>query len=102
MAYKQFEVSEDALRQARRAGLFGNLENRLKKMARFSAPFTDPEGKGRVNRRFESFVLKIENGVVTDVRRFDPELHKIQDASIAERRERRLKTLKVLKKHGFG
>lgn len=100
--FKQFTISEQAKDRARAAGLYGNLEARLQKMARFSAPFSDPDKKDRANRRFEAFVLKIENGVVVDVYRFDAENHKIIDASVAERHERRIKTLAVLKKHGFG
>jgi hypothetical protein len=66
--FRDFEVSEQAIRDAKACGLWGNVEKRLARMAKQAAPFTHPEA----NRRFESFLLKIENGVVVGVQKFDP------------------------------
>jgi hypothetical protein len=60
-------ISLAAKRAARLAGIFGNVEARLSRMARRSAPVTHPCG----NRRFQEFILEIEKGVVKGVVRMD-------------------------------
>ena len=61
--FRVFDVADDALREARGLGMFGNVRARLQKMARSSTPFTHPNG----NRRFEGFLLTIEGHTVLGV-----------------------------------
>ena len=65
MAFRSFDVAPEAVVQGRREGLCGDVAARLRRMARRSAPFTGEHG----NRRFQDFVLNVENGTVRDVRR---------------------------------
>lgn len=60
------EVSEQAIAEARKAGIFGNVAKRLARMARRSAPLTHPKG----NRRFDDFVLLVKDRTVLSVSRF--------------------------------
>ncbi len=60
-------ISAAARASARAAGVFGDVEKRLTRMARRSAPFTSACG----NRRFNDFVLHVEDGVVLSVVRMD-------------------------------
>jgi hypothetical protein len=52
-----FTVSEQAVKQAREIGLCGEVEKRLARMAKRSAPLTHEEG----NRRFGDFVLMVSS-----------------------------------------
>lgn len=65
--FQDYQVTEDAVRQARALGMWGNIANRLKKMAQESAPFTHPDA----NRRFEGYIMKIDRGMVVSVQRFE-------------------------------
>lgn len=67
MSYKQFTVRPDVIEQAHKIGLYGRVGERLIRMARRAAPFTHPHG----NRRFDDYVLCIEQGVITHVLRLD-------------------------------
>ena len=50
---REVTISPAAKRAARQAGICGNIEARLRRMARRSAPVTHDAG----NRRFREFVL---------------------------------------------
>ena len=62
-------ISEAAKASARAAGIFGDVSKRLARMARRSAPFTGEYG----NRRFNDFVMFIDDGVLIDVVRLELE-----------------------------
>lgn len=70
--WKNLSVASAALISARRVGMYGNVENRLRRMARDSVPFTHADG----NRRFEGFLLKIKGGTILDVTEFRPDVHR--------------------------
>jgi hypothetical protein len=70
---RKIEISPAAMAQARRAGLIGNLEARLARMARHGAPITHAEG----NRRYESFIMRVEQGVLVSITRFNPDTGKV-------------------------
>jgi hypothetical protein len=67
--FRHYQVHPDVIQQAQRLGLFGNVQKRIARMARHSAPFTHPAG----NRRFENYIFKIEKGVVISIRKLIPE-----------------------------
>lgn len=52
-----YSVTPEAIEMGRFIGLGGDVERRIKRMARRSAPFTDVRG----NRRFDDFVLTVED-----------------------------------------
>ena len=58
--WRKFEVSQEAIDDAKRLSLFGDVEKRIARMATRSAPFTHPDG----NRRFLNFVFRIEDGCI--------------------------------------
>ena len=60
-----FSVTPDAVTEGRYLGLSGDVEKRLSRMARRSAPITHEEG----NRRFDDFVLRVEAREVVSVSR---------------------------------
>jgi hypothetical protein len=94
----EFELSPLAIKQARRIGLIGNVERRLQRMAKYAARFTHKEG----NRRFESFILRIEDGVVRSIRRFDPTTGEVIHDVIGQlerRHEERRRMLQAIDKH---
>jgi len=66
---REVTVSLAAKRAARHAGIFGNVEARLSRMARRSAPVTHEAG----NRRFQEFILDIDRGEIKGVIRMDPD-----------------------------
>jgi hypothetical protein len=66
--FRRFVLGHGVVEQAQRLGLFGNVEKRVLRMARHSAPFTHHAG----NRRFEGWVLRIEQGVVVSIKKLDP------------------------------
>lgn len=61
--FHEYKVSDDALKQARTLGMFGNVRARLAKMAKLSAPFTHPDA----NRRYEGYLLSIKDDVLVAV-----------------------------------
>lgn len=63
------KVDSSALDEAKAIGLFGNLEERLIRMARAAVPFTHPIA----NKRFEGFLLRVDGSVIKRVMRFKPE-----------------------------
>ena len=65
--FRRYQVHPDALAQAQKLGLFGNVEKRLARMARLSAPFTHQAG----NRRFESYVLRVQDGQGVSIKKLD-------------------------------
>ncbi len=64
---REVTIAPAAKRAARLVGICGNIEARLRRMARRSAPVTHDAG----NRRFREFVLSIDRGVILDVNRMD-------------------------------
>jgi hypothetical protein len=93
--YGDYEIDPVVLIQARRLGLIGNVEKRVARMAKFAAPFTHPEG----NRRFESFILRIEKGVVKSIRKlnvFSGEIEYDVLGRLEERVAQRRKTLQAI------
>ena len=75
--FRQYRVDPEVLKQARAIGMYGNVEARIARMARESVPHTHPQA----NRRFDGFLLKIDNGVVTRIMRFQPGVYTTQQAS---------------------
>lgn len=67
MAFRSFEIAPEAVERGRQVGLCGDIAARLRRMARRSAPFTSDYG----NRRFQDFVLSVDDGTVRDVHRVD-------------------------------
>jgi hypothetical protein len=65
MRFKAFQVTTEAVAQGRRIGVYGETEKRLARMARRSAPVTSDLG----NRRFNEFVLTVEEARVLWVER---------------------------------
>ena len=67
MARREYQVSEQAVQQARYWGITGDVTRRVARMARQAAPHTlEP-----FNRRFEEFVLQVEGDVVVAFSRLD-------------------------------
>jgi len=64
---REVTISLAAKRSAREAGIFGNVEARLSRMARRSAPVTSDLG----NRRFQEFIMQVDDGVMLGVYRVD-------------------------------
>lgn len=60
-------ASPSAVIDARGFGLYGDTDKRLKRMLRRSTPYTGPQG----NRRFEDWILRVDNKVITGVFRLD-------------------------------
>jgi hypothetical protein len=71
MQFREFDISPVVFEQARALGMYGNVQDRLKDMARRSAPFTHPEG----NRRFEGYILMIREGVILAIAKFTGAYH---------------------------
>ena len=69
MNFRQYEATQQAVSEARNAGVFGETEKRLKRMARRAAPVTHPAG----NRRYLDFVLLVKDGIVSGVTRLSPD-----------------------------
>lgn len=65
MRPRKYKVADAVIRKARRYGVYGNTEARLSRMAFRSAPVTSEYG----NRRFQSYVLLVENEDIKDVTR---------------------------------
>lgn len=65
MRPKEYSVSEPVMQKARHFGVYGNTRARLSRMAFRSAPITSRYG----NRRYQSFVLLVENDLIKDVTR---------------------------------
>lgn len=62
---RTYTVSAEAIAQAKLIGICGEVEKWLLRMARRSAPVTHADG----NRRFDAFVLMIQDGVVMGIDR---------------------------------
>lgn len=60
-----YEVEPQAIQDGRSIGLGGDVGKRLARMARRSAPITHVEG----NRRFDEFVLRVEDRKILSVSR---------------------------------
>ncbi|MCO5157856.1 MAG: hypothetical protein M9945_14100 [Aquamicrobium sp.] len=58
-----FKTAPEAVARGRDAGIYGDTEKRLQRMAARSAPVTSPHG----NRRYQGYVLRIEGDLITDV-----------------------------------
>ena len=63
MAFRDFVVTEVAVRQARKLGLRGNLRWHIGDMAKRAAQITHPDG----NRRFHGFVLEVVDRQVRSI-----------------------------------
>jgi hypothetical protein len=88
--HHDFELAPEVVHQARQAGIIGNVERRVRRMAKFAAPFRHPHG----NRRYESFILRVEKGVVTSFCRFNAQtgevIHDVLGQLEERHRERQL------------
>ncbi|QIG76968.1 hypothetical protein EVC30_140 [Rhizobium phage RHph_Y1_11] len=62
-------VTDTAMRQAKHLGVGGNVKSRLERMARRAAVITHPQG----NRRFGDYLLRIKDGQLEAIMKFDPE-----------------------------
>jgi hypothetical protein len=58
-----FDISDQAITQAKRLGIGGNVSARLARMARRAANLTHPLG----NRRFDEFVLRVDGNKVKSI-----------------------------------
>jgi hypothetical protein len=65
MRYKMYRVTDQAVQQGRRVGLFGQTARRLSRMARRAAPVTSDQG----NFRFDDFLLTVTDDLVTGIMR---------------------------------
>jgi hypothetical protein len=92
--YRDYDVDPVVLAQARQLGLIGNVEKRVKRMARHSAPITHKEG----NRRYESFILRIDKGVVRSICKFDPSTGEVTRDVLGQIEERH-RMLRAIEKH---
>lgn len=86
-SFRAYAVTAPALSSARRAGLYGRVEARLRKMARLSAPCTHPLG----TRRFRQYLFNIEGDKILRVLRLsEDEIRELEERSFKQRRlERR-------------
>lgn len=82
--FRRFRLAPGVVEQAQKLGLFGNVEKRLLRMARHSAPFTHQAG----NRRFEAWVLRIDQGVVVSIKKLDPARGQVIDDVMGRFRRR--------------
>jgi hypothetical protein len=69
MNVRKCEISEAAKLMARPAGIYGNAEARIRRMARRSAPVTSEYG----NFRYQEWFMFISEGVVQSITRLEPE-----------------------------
>mgnify|MGYP001482880860 CR=1 FL=1 len=67
MGFRDYEITDEAVRKARLIGIGGDVRKRLARMAKRAAPYTSEFG----NKRFENFVLRIVDGRLVDVTRLD-------------------------------
>ncbi len=67
MKFREYKATQDAIRQGRAIGLFGDTAKRLSRAARRSAQFTHELG----NRRFGDFVLNVVGDQVTWIDRLN-------------------------------
>ena len=63
--FREYRATDDAIRQGRLVGVYGDTAKRLSRMARRSAPVTSEIG----NRRFNDFVLSVDGDQVVWVER---------------------------------
>ncbi len=86
--WEALDVTDAAKQSARRLGMYGNIDNRLRRMARDSVPFRH----ARCNRRFEGYLMLIKGGQILALEEFsarDAEARRDQLAeSEAQRRNR--------------
>ena len=92
--FRRFAVAPAVIEQAHKLGLFGNVEKRIARMARHSAPFTHRAG----NRRFEGWVLRIEQGTVVSIKKLDPAKGEVID-DVMGRFRRQAKMLDAIQSH---
>jgi hypothetical protein len=59
--FRHYKVSAEARKQAQALGIRGDAEAKVARMARDAAPFTHPTA----NRRFQRFILRVEQDTVT-------------------------------------
>lgn len=73
MGFREYRPTEEAISQAIRIGVTGDVEAELIRMAKLSTPYY---GRG-INRRFEKFVFLIEDGFILHVSRdeYRPKYH---------------------------
>jgi hypothetical protein len=61
------QISEHARGEAKRAGIYGDVDSRLRRMLRRAAPVTSEYG----NRRYQNYILFVQDNIVLDVARLD-------------------------------
>lgn len=67
MRFRVYQADVEVVAQARSVGVYGNTRKRLSRMARQSAPFTSDRG----NRRFDDFVLAVQDDRVVWIERIE-------------------------------
>lgn len=67
MSDTQFTVTDEAVAKGRTFGIYGDTASRIQRMAKRAARITHDRG----NRRFQDYVLAIENNMVTDINLLD-------------------------------
>jgi hypothetical protein len=92
--FRTYAVDPSVVAAARRMGMFGNVEHRIARMARHGAPFTHAAG----NRRFDSYVLRVEGGRVVGIQKFDPETGE-PVGDVLEEIDRRSRALRAIARH---
>ncbi|MBS7812370.1 hypothetical protein [Roseococcus pinisoli] len=92
MSYDVFplEVPERVKEQARALGLYGNLDVRISRMAKQAMPFG---GSGTGLRRFDSFIFRIDDGVVVEMKLFKREEWDLKNSYQARRNAKRREKL---------
>ena len=65
MRFRTYKATPQAVSQARWYGVYGDTAKRIARMARRAAPFTHDLG----NRRFDQFVLEVEQDEVRSIHR---------------------------------
>jgi hypothetical protein len=78
-----FVVTDEVVEQAKALGFNGRIKDRLLQMVRESTPFSR---QPIANRRFESFMLKVENDSLVSIHRIDFDPVKLRQR--AQREER--------------
>jgi hypothetical protein len=58
---RSIKVTPEAIEQAKALGMRGNVESRLRSMAYYSEPYDHP----RANRRYDNFIIRLEDLTVT-------------------------------------
>lgn len=76
-AYRQYDVTPEVIEKARKLGMYGAVERRLKKMARLAARITYPGA----NYRYQNYLFLIQHDKIVDILYFSD-----ADRALYERR----------------